>query len=167
MSETVQFALVVCSDRAAAGERQDGSAAGLRELVEKAGHRWGEVVCVADRQSDIENAIRDLSQRAAVVLTTGGTGLSSRDVTVEATQAVVDREIPGFGEAMRAASLKVTPMAMLSRATAGTLGKSLIINLPGSPKGAVECLEVVLPVIRHASRVLAGGVKDCQQDLSR
>lgn len=92
-----------------------------------------------------------------LVLTTGGTGVGPRDVTPEATEAVCDRMVPGLGEAMRAASLKITPMAMISRATAGLRGEALIINLPGSPKGARECLEVVKPVLHHAVTLLKGG----------
>lgn len=94
--------------------------------------------------------------RCDVVLTTGGTGVAPRDVTPEATIAVCDRLVPGLGEAMRAASLAKTPMAMISRATAGIRGSTLIINLPGSPKGARECLEVVLPVLGHAVTLLRG-----------
>jgi len=102
-----------------------------------------------------------------VVLTSGGTGVGPRDVTVEATRAVIEREIPGLGEAMRMKSFAATPTALLSRATAGTLGAALIVNLPGSPKGAVECLGVVLPVVAHAARLLAGGVADCQKEIGR
>jgi molybdenum cofactor synthesis domain-containing protein len=94
--------------------------------------------------------------KCQIVVTTGGTGVAPRDVTPEATVAVCDRLVPGLGEAMRAASLAKTPMAMISRATAGIRGETLIVNLPGSPKGARECLEVVLPVLGHAVRLLGG-----------
>ena len=109
---------------------------------------------------DDESAIREMliswadSGEMDVVLTTGGTGFSPRDVTPEATRAVIEREAPGLAEAMRAASLKVTPHAMLSRIVTGIRGKTLIINLPGSPKGAVENLQVIMPVLPHAVQLL-------------
>jgi molybdopterin adenylyltransferase len=96
-----------------------------------------------------------------MILTTGGTGLTPRDVTPEATLAVVDRIVPGFAEAMRAESLKQTPHAMLSRAVAGTRGKCLIINLPGGPKAVRECLEVILPALPHAVETLKGQAGEC------
>lgn len=117
-----------------------------------------EYYVVADDLSCIEaQLIRFVDDvKCDLVLTTGGTGVGPRDVTPEATAAVCERMVPGLGEAMRAASLKVTPMAMISRATAGTRGDALIINLPGSPKGARECLEVVMPVLAHAVTLLKG-----------
>ena len=96
-----------------------------------------------------------------IIVTTGGTGLSPRDVTPEATLSAVDRIVPGIAEALRAASLKKTPMAMLSRATAGTRGNCLIVNLPGSPKAVRECLEIVLPVLPHAIETLKGQASEC------
>ena len=158
-------ALLICSDRAASGARGDATAAELAPLLERAGHRLATVRVVADEQPAIEAALRELARDHAVVLTSGGTGLAARDVTVEATLAVIEREVPGLGEAMRARSLASTPMALLSRATAGTLGAALIVNLPGSPRGACECLEVVLPAVPHAAKLLAGAVKDCQAEL--
>ncbi len=160
-------ALVVCSDRAASGARADATAALLRPLLEGAGHALATVRIVADDRAAIEAALRELARAHPVVLTSGGTGIAPRDVTVEATRAVVEREIPGLGEAMRMKSFDQTPTALLSRATAGTLGSALIVNLPGSPKGAVECLAVVLPVLTHAARLLAGGVADCQKEIGR
>ncbi len=100
--------------------------------------------------------------KADLVLTTGGTGLSSRDVTPEATGEVVEKEIPGFAELMRQKSFEITPMAILSRAIAGIRGKSLIINLPGSPKAVNECLEIILPLVPHALEMIEGkGHEDC------
>jgi|SRR5688572_9352442 len=157
-------ALLVCSDRAAQGSRADATADLLRPLLAARGHRLQTVRVEPDERDRIEAALRELARTHVLVLTTGGTGLAPRDVTVEATRAVVEREVPGFGEAMRARSLASTPMAMLSRATAGTLGSSLIVNLPGSPSGAAECLEVVLPAVGHAARLLRGAVQDCKEE---
>lgn len=164
---TLAAALLICSDRAAAGARADETGPRLRPLLEAAGHSLRTVRVVADERGAIEAALRDLARDHPLVLTSGGTGLSPRDVTVDATLAVVEREVPGLGEAMRARSLATTPMAMLSRATAGTLGAALIVNLPGSPGGAAECLAVVLPVVTHAARLLAGRVADCRTEVPR
>lgn len=160
-------ALLICSDRAAAGVRGDATAELLAPPLVAAGHRLATVRVVADERSAIAAAIRELAAGHPIVLTSGGTGLSPRDVTPEATRSVIEREVPGLAEAMRARSLVATPMAMVSRAIAGTLGRALVINLPGSPKGALECLEVVLPVFGHATRLLGGAVADCQQELAR
>jgi len=164
---TLAVALLICSDRTSAGARNDETEPRLRPLLEAAGHLLRTVRVVADDRRAIEAALRELARDHALVLTSGGTGLSPRDVTVEATLAVVEREVPGLGEAMRARSLASTPMAMLSRATAGTLGSALIVNLPGSPSGAAECLAVVLPVVPHAARLLAGRVADCKTEVGR
>jgi len=148
----LRFGILTVSDRSARGERTDASGPALAELVRSRG--W-EVI----RQSILPDDLKTLSERLAawadggdldIILTTGGTGFAPRDVTPEATLAVVDRLAPGLAEAMRAESLKVTPHAMLSRAVAGIRGKVLIINLPGSPKAAVENLQVVLPTLEHA-----------------
>lgn len=153
---TIRFGILTLSDRSSRGERADASGPALAHLIQAEG--WSVV-----KQSllpDEESAIRDLlaawadSSDMDVILTTGGTGFSPRDVTPEATRAVIQRETPGLAEAMRAASLKVTPHAMLSRIVAGIRGKTLIINLPGSPKGAVENLQVVFPVLSHAIQLL-------------
>jgi molybdenum cofactor synthesis domain-containing protein len=149
--------VITVSDRSAQGERPDLSGPALVEAVQTEG--W-EVV----RQDVLPDDLESISVKLAawadsgeldVLLTTGGTGFSRRDVTPEATEAVVDRVAPGLAEAMRAASLKATPHAMLSRATAGIRGRTLIINLPGSPKGALENLQVVIPVLTHAVELLS------------
>jgi molybdenum cofactor synthesis domain-containing protein len=153
---TIRFGILTLSDRSSRGERVDSSGPALVNLIQAAG--WS--VAKQSLLPDDESAIREIltswadSGEMDVILTTGGTGFSPRDVTPEATQAVIDRESPGLAEAMRAASLKVTPHAMLSRIVTGIRRRTLIINLPGSPKGAVENLQVVVPVLPHAVQLL-------------
>jgi molybdopterin adenylyltransferase len=153
---TIRFAILTLSDRSARGERADASGPALARLIEAEG--WS--VTTQDLLPDDESAIRERLSTWAdngemdVILTTGGTGFAPRDVTPEATRAVIDREAPGLAEAMRAASLKVTPHAMLSRIVTGIRKRTLILNLPGSPKGAVENLQVVIPVLPHAVQLL-------------
>ena len=153
---TIRFGILTLSDRSSRGERADVSGPALIAAIQ--GEGWS--VVKQEVLPDEESAIREIlaswtnSRDVDVILTTGGTGFSPRDVTPEATRAVIEREAPGLAEAMRAASLKVTPHAMLSRIVTGIRGKTLIINLPGSPKGAVENLQVILPVIPHAVQLL-------------
>jgi molybdopterin adenylyltransferase len=153
---TIRFGILTLSDRSARGERADSSGPELAHLIRARG--WS--VARQEVLGDDEAAIRDTlinwtdSGEMDVILTTGGTGFSPRDVTPEATRAVIEREAPGLAEAMRAASLAITPHAMLSRIVAGIRKRTLIINLPGSPKGAVENLEVVIPVLPHAVQLL-------------
>ena len=119
---------------------------------------------VPDEKASIRAAIKEAVDelKADLVLTTGGTGLSSRDVTPEATREVVEKEIPGFAELMRQKSFEITPTAILSRAIAGIRGKSIIINLPGSPKAVKECLKIILPLVPHALDMIKGkGHEDC------
>jgi molybdopterin adenylyltransferase len=153
---TMRFGILTISDRSARGEREDASGPVLARLVQDEG--WFVI-----RQSllpDDQTAIQDLliswadSAELDVILTTGGTGFSPRDITPEATRAVMEREAPGLAEAMRSASLKITPHAMLSRIVTGIRKKTLIINLPGSPKGAAENLQVLVPVLPHAIQLL-------------
>jgi molybdenum cofactor synthesis domain-containing protein len=153
---TIRFGILTLSDRSARGEREDTSGPALARLIQA--ENW--LVAREALLPDDESAIRAIlgewadSGELDVILTTGGTGFARRDVTPEATRAVVDREAPGLAEAMRAASLRITPHAMLSRIVTGIRRKTLIINLPGSPKGAVENLQVVLPVLPHAVQLL-------------
>lgn len=153
---TIRFGILTLSDRSSRGERADSSGPALARLI--LAESWS--VAYQHLLPDDEAAIRDLlaqwadSGEVDVILTTGGTGFAPRDVTPEATRAVIEREAPGLAEAMRAASLKITPHAMLSRIVAGIRKRTLIVNLPGSPKGAVENLQVILPVVPHAIQLL-------------
>lgn len=150
------FGILTVSDRSSRGERPDQSGPVLERQVLSQGWRVIHQAVVPDELF----AVRDLLAAWAdagdldVILTTGGTGFSPRDVTPEATQAVIERVAPGIAEAMRLASLKVTPHAMLSRAVAGVRKRCLIVNLPGSPRGAMENLQVILPVLTHAVQLL-------------
>ena len=156
-------AVLTVSDRSSAGQRPDAAGPLVVSLLEEAGYSVIETRVVPDELPDIPNALLHFAdeERAALVVTTGGTGFSPRDVTPEATIAVCQRMTPGIPEAMRAASLAVTPRAMLSRAAAGIRGGTLIVNLPGSPKAARENLEAVLPTLDHGLRMLLGGPADC------
>lgn len=149
--------VITVSTRAAAGVYADDAGPAVSSLLRQAGLLVGDVRVVPDGRATVATEIRAACEQADLVVTTGGTGLHPRDETPEATRDVVDREAPGIAEAMRAASLAITPTAMLSRGVAGVRGTTLVINLPGSPKAAVENLEVVLPVLGHALDQLEGG----------
>lgn len=150
-------AVITVSTRAAAGVYDDEAGPAVAQLLSEAGFEVGAVRVIPDGHGLVATEIRSACEEADLVVTNGGTGLSPRDETPEATLDIVDREVPGIAEAMRAASLRVTPMAMLSRAVAGVRGSTLIINLPGSPKAAVENLQAVIGVLDHALDQLAGG----------
>jgi len=147
--------VLTASDRSAAGTREDASGAALEERLVALGFRVERRV-VADEQAVIEAALREAAARHPLVITTGGTGLTPRDVTPQATLAVVDYEVPGLAEAMRAEGRRQTPMADLSRAVVGVAGRSLVVNVPGSPKGALESFDAIAPVLDHALETLAG-----------
>jgi molybdopterin adenylyltransferase len=155
--------ILTISDKGSRGERQDKSGEAIREILPSIDARIVNYEIVPDeKELIVKKLVKWVDEdNLDVLITTGGTGLTPRDVTPEATLAVVDRIIPGFTEAMRAESLKKTPMAMLSRAVAGTRGKCLIINLPGSPKAVRECLEVVLPALPHAVETLKSQAGEC------
>ena len=155
--------VLTISDRSSQGLRQDASGPQLADLLRQHEIEVVWTAVVPDEEREIGRALIEWAddQRADLIITTGGTGLSPRDVTPEATTAVVQRLIPGMAEAMRAASLLKTPHAMISRAVAGVRGKTLIINLPGSPKGAIENLEAVLPALKHAIAKIQGDPSEC------
>ena len=156
-------AVVTVSDRCFQGLRPDEGGPLVAEMLTDAGYTVTETVLVPDEQPQIEAALIRLADRGdcPLIVTTGGTGFAPRDVTPEATLAVCQRLTPGIPEAMRYASLRVTPRAMLSRAQAGIRGGSLIVNLPGSPKAARENLAAVLPTLAHGLEMLSGRPADC------
>jgi molybdopterin adenylyltransferase len=154
--ETPSAAVLTVSDGVAGGTREDGSGDAAEELLRGAGFDVRARRVVPDERPTIEDALRALAAAHALVVTTGGTGFGPRDVTPEATRAVLDREAPGLAELMRASGLARTPLAALSRAAAGTIGDALVLNLPGSPRGVRESLSAVLPVVPHALELLAG-----------
>jgi len=159
----IRAAILTVSDKGSLGQRIDQSGPALARWLVEHGVEIAASSLVADEQPLIARALQQWSDsgEADLILTTGGTGLSPRDVTPEATLQVLDRIVPGFGEAMRAASLAKTPFAMLSRAVGGIRNRTLILNLPGSPAGAVENLEAVWPAVPHAIRKLQGDPTDC------
>jgi len=153
----VKAVVITVSDSRHAGQNPDQSGPAVASLLRKAGYELAPVTIVPDERDQIGAAIKDAVVAGyALIVTTGGTGLGPRDVTPEATAAVLDFEVPGLAEAMRAAGLQKTPLAALSRAVAGVRGGSLIVNLPGSVRGATESLEAVLPALEHAVRLTRG-----------
>ncbi len=147
--------VITVSDGVSAGARDDGSGEALQALLTSSGFEVSRDL-VPDESEEIAGAIMTATATADLVVTTGGTGFGLRDVTPEATGQLLEREAPGLVQAMIAQGLEATPMAALTRAKAGTIGSTLVINLPGSPKGAVENLEAVLDIIPHALQLLSG-----------
>ncbi len=157
--------ILTISDRGSKGEREDSSGPMIKQMVKDLP---GEVIhyeIIPDEKNQITESLRKSADqlKADLILTTGGTGLSPRDVTPDATLEVIEKEVPGFAEAMRAESLKKTPHAMISRAVVGIRGSSLIVNLPGSPKSVKENLSVILPALPHALSKLKGDPEECGQ----
>lgn len=161
MSTQFRVGVVTVSDKGSTGQREDRSGPEIVRLVEAAGGRVVTAKVIPDDRAMITGLLLALADSGEVdlVLTTGGTGFSPRDVTPEATRAVIEREAPGIAEALRAASMQKTPMAMLSRGVAGLRKRTLIVNLPGSPRAVAECLEVLLPVVPHAVETLQASVE--------
>lgn len=156
------FGIICVSDRCSQGICQDKSGPLIKEILSPLGN-VKQYEIVPDEKGEIEKALIYMcdDEKLDVVFTTGGTGFAPRDVTPEATKAVIEREAPGIAEAVRMKSLAITPKAMLSRAVSGIRGRTLIINLPGSPKAVRESLEVVIPVLPHAVETLSGNTLSC------
>jgi molybdopterin adenylyltransferase len=164
----MMFRVVVLtiSDRGSKGEREDSSGPLIREMIQNLPAEVIHYEIIPDEKEIIIEALKKSADqmKADLIVTTGGTGLSPRDVTPEATLKVIEKEVPGFSEAMRTESLKKTPHAMISRAICGVRGSSLIVNLPGSPKSVKENLSVILPALPHALSKLKGDPSECAQE---
>ena len=151
-------AVLTISDSVSAGTRADRSGPAVRDRLEQLGWSVSVMEAIPDETSEISARLATLADggQVSAIFTTGGTGVAPRDVTPEATRAVIDREIPGLGELMRARGRQATPLAVLSRSVAGTRGRVLIVNLPGSPKGAVESLDAIVELVPHVLELLRG-----------
>jgi molybdopterin adenylyltransferase len=170
MSEKIaKIGIITASDRASKGIYEDLSGKAIIDtLNDYLTSSWEPVYrCIEDNQKILEDTMKDLvdNEKCCLVVTTGGTGPSARDVTPEATEAVCDRMMPGFGELMRAESLKFVPTAILSRQTAGLRGSSLIVNLPGKPKSIRECLDAVFPAIPYCIDLMEGPFLECNEEV--
>nr|WP_296085696.1 MogA/MoaB family molybdenum cofactor biosynthesis protein [uncultured Blautia sp.] len=156
-------AIITASDAGYRGEREDLSGPAIKEILEREGYEVISMDILPDDQVMLAGKLQEIadSEKAELILTTGGTGFSERDVTPEATEEVIERKVPGIPEAIRAYSMTITKRAMLSRATAGIRGKTLIVNLPGSPKAVRESLEYIIDALAHGLEILSGEARDC------
>lgn len=160
----IKAAILTMSDKGSKGEREDKSGAIIRKMLAKIDVTVTDYEIIPDEKDLIIKKLFEFAEKADLIVTTGGTGVGPRDVTPEATRAVIEKDLPGFAEAMRMEGLKHTPRAMGSRAIAGIYKQTLIINLPGSPKGVAENLSVVLPVIPHTVDIIRGAAVECAKD---
>jgi len=163
----ITVAILTLSDKGSKGKRKDKSGPLIEKIIKRIGGKIASYDILPDEKSLIKKKMLSLCNKVDLILTTGGTGLSPRDVTPEATLEVIKREIPGIPEAMRYKGLKKTPHAMISRAVAGVRGKTLIINLPGSPRAVEENLEVVLPALPHVIEKIKGSETECSRPQAR
>ncbi|MBU5332975.1 MogA/MoaB family molybdenum cofactor biosynthesis protein [Anaerocolumna aminovalerica] len=163
----IRVGIITASDKGSAGQRVDTSGDVIREIIERQGWQVTEYEILPDEQQKLEQKMMDWcdNYKVDLLLTTGGTGFSNRDVTPEATYAVAERLVPGIGEAMRYYSLQITKRAMLSRGIAAIRKGTLIINLPGSPKGVKENLEVIIDGLGHGLDILKGEASECGQPI--
>ncbi|HLD73502.1 MAG TPA: MogA/MoaB family molybdenum cofactor biosynthesis protein [Bdellovibrionota bacterium] len=154
----LSLAIVTISDRVSRGEREDKSGLVIKEMFSRTTAKLVSYEVIPDEKEIIAKHLKKLADQmhVGIVMTTGGTGFSPRDITPEATRTVIEREVPGFGEVMRVEGYRKTPLALLSRGIAGLRGQTLIINLPGSSKGVRESLEIILPVLEHGLGILKG-----------
>jgi molybdenum cofactor synthesis domain-containing protein len=159
----IKAAILTISDKGSRGERQDKSGLVIREILKEIQVEDPLYDIVPDERALIVKKLREWKDKVDLILTTGGTGVAPRDVTPEATREVIEKELPGYGEAMRMESFKLTPRAIGSRSLAGIAGRCLIVNLPGSPKAVEECLRVVLEAIPHTIELIRGEVQECAQ----
>jgi len=157
----IKVAVLTLSDKGSKGQREDASGPAIEKLVKKINADVVSYDILPDEKARIKRKLILLCKKADLVLTTGGTGVSPRDVTPDATKEVIQYEIPGIAETMRSEGLKKTPYAMISRAVAGVRGETLIINLPGSPKAVKENLTVILPVLSHTIEKIKGSTEEC------
>lgn len=160
-SVDITVAVLTLSDKGSKGERRDESGPLIREMLKDIKAEITYYDILPDEKELIKEKLIEYSSKVDLILTTGGTGLSRRDVTPEATLEILDRQVPGIAEAMRSEGLRITKRAMLSRAVAGVKGKSLIVNLPGSPKAVKESLSIIIDVIPHAIEKIKGDASEC------
>lgn len=164
INNMIKSAILTISDKGSRGEREDKSGEVIKNILKEIGAETTFYAIVPDEKEQITEKLREWKERVDLILTTGGTGVAPRDVTPEATRTVIEKELPGYGEAMRMEGFKITPRAIGSRAVAGIAGQCLIINLPGSPKAVEECLRVILPAIPHTLELIKGQVGECARE---